>query len=100
MLDIPDVELDPFRPREPRAPVHLRPARQPRVDFEAPPLVGGVLLNLVRERRTRPDDRHLTAEDVPELRQLVDREAAQDAADARDPRVALVDGPAGALPLG
>ena len=42
--------------------------------------------------RTRADDRHVAAQDVPELRQLVEVEAAQPAADRRAPRV-VVAGP-------
>ena len=56
-----------------------------------------VRLDLVAQRRTRPDQAHLAAEDVPELRQLVDRGAAQDPPDARDAAVPGVDGVAGAL---
>ena len=62
------------------------------------PLV--VLVDLVTERRTRPDDRHVAAHDVPELRQLVQRQPAQDPADTRDPRVSAVDRVPGAEPLG
>ena len=45
-----------------------------------------VLLDLVRERRPRSDERHVAAQHVPELRQLVEAGLAQDAADRRDPR--------------
>ena len=38
-------------------------------------------------QRPRADQRHLAAQDVEELRQLVDRPAAQEAADGRDARV-------------
>ena len=37
----------------------------------APPLALRVLLDLVSERRAWPDQAHLAAQDVPELRQLV-----------------------------
>ena len=60
----------------------------PHVEPVALPLV--VPLDLVAERRPRPDQAHLAADDVPELRQLVDREPAQHAAGPRDPRVAAV----------
>ena len=49
---------------------------------------GLVLLELVRERRARPDERHVAAQHVPELRQLVEARLAQEASDRRDPRVA------------
>ena len=92
VLDVPDVELDPVCPRQRRAAVNLRPAGQARPDVEPLALPLGVRVDLVAQRRPRPDQAHLAADDVPELRQLVDRGAAKDAADARDPAVAGVDG--------
>ena len=58
-----------------------------------------VALDLVAERRARPDHRHVAAHDVPELWELVDRRPAQQASDARDPSVAPVDGVPGARTL-
>ena len=92
VLDVPDVELDPIGPWERGAPLHLRPAGEPGSDLEPAALVSVVLLDLVAKRRARPDDAHVAAQDVPELRQLVDRRTPENAADARDARVALVDG--------
>ena len=63
-------------------------------------LVLVVLLDLVAQRRTRPDDAHVAAQDVPELRQLVDRRSPENAPDAGDPAVALVDRIAGADAFG
>jgi hypothetical protein len=48
----------------------------------------------------RADDRHVAAQDVDEVGQLVDREPPQDGADPGDARVALVDGEAGPHRLG
>src|SRR5438034_9073410 len=95
VFDVPEVELDPLRPREPRAPMDLGPARDPRLDVEAMPLPCVVLVDLVAQRRARTDDRHVAADDVPELRQLVERQPAQDASRARDARIAPVDRVAG-----
>src|SRR3954468_2546431 len=100
VLDVPDIQLDPLGPRQGRAPVDLRPSRDPGLHLEPPPLPSRVLLDLIAERRSRPDHAHVAAQDVPELRQLVERELAQDAADARDPRVARVDREARTLLLG
>src|SRR5687768_74527 len=97
--DVPDVELDPLRPRQRRASVHLRPAREPRADVEPVPLVLVVLLDLVAQRRPRPDDAHVAAQDVPELRQLVDRRPPQDPPDAGDAAVSVVHRIAGAHAL-
>src|SRR5678810_591738 len=55
--------------------VHLGPA-------------GDAGLDLVRDRvRPRADDAHAALQDVEELRQLVERVAAQEGAERRDPRV-------------
>src|SRR5262245_25987431 len=59
-----------------------------------------VLLDLVRERRPRPDQAHLAAHDIPQLRHFVQRDTPQDRPDPRDARVAMVDRPARALLLG
>src|SRR5579862_7025561 len=67
VLDVPEIELDPLRPREARAAVDLRPAGDPGLDVEAVPLALVVLLDLVAKRRSRPDQRHVAAHDVPEL---------------------------------
>src|SRR5437763_8090019 len=71
VLDVPEVELDPLRPREARAAVDLRPAGDAGLDVEPVPLALVVLLDLVAKRRPRPDQGHVAADDVPELRQLV-----------------------------
>ena len=72
----------------------------PGLDLEPAPLPRRVPLDLVAKRRPRADHAHVAADDVPELRQLVDREPAQDPAGARDPRVAPVDRVTGADLLG
>ena len=91
MLDVPDVELDPLGPRERRAPVHLRPPGDAGPDVEPSPLSLVVALHLVGERRSGTDEAHVADEHVPELRQLVDRGAAQEPPDPRDAGVAAVD---------
>ena len=45
------------------------------------------VLVLGEDQRARPDEAHLAAQHVEELRQLVDRPAAQEAAERRHPRV-------------
>ena len=62
------------------AAVDLRPAGDPGLHVEAVELALVVAVDLVAERRPRPDHRHVAADDVPELRQLVEREPPQDAA--------------------
>jgi hypothetical protein len=99
MVDVPHVELDPVCPRQRRATVNLRPAGEPRLDVEAPALVVAVPIDLVPQRRARADQRHVPANDVPELRQLVERQLPEGATDARDACITAVDGKAGSLAL-
>src|SRR5690242_21603932 len=100
MLDVPDVELDALVPRKPCATGDLRPPGDAGLDVQTAPLPRRVLLDLIRERGAGPDEAHVAASDVPELRDLVDGQAAQHPADACDPRVSLVDGVPGAPLLG
>src|SRR5207302_11415818 len=84
-LDVPEVELDPLVPGDPRTAVDLRPAGEPGLHLEPATLPGRVLLDMVTERRARPDQAHVAPHDVPELRELVEREPPQHAAGAGDP---------------
>src|SRR6516165_2771484 len=59
VLHVPEVELDPLRPREAGAAVDLRPAGDPRLHVEAVQLPLVVLLDLVAEGGPGPDHRHL-----------------------------------------
>ena len=100
MLDIPDVKLDAVVPRQLCTAVDLGPARQPGLHVQPPPLPWRVLLHLVTQGRPWSDHAHFPAQDVPELRKLVERKAAQRAPHPRDPRIAAVDRVPGAEPLG
>jgi hypothetical protein len=64
----------------------------PGTDGQAAALALGVAVDLHLDGRARADDRHLSAHDVDQVRQLVERRAAQERPDARDAIVALVDG--------
>src|SRR5439155_25629551 len=68
---------------------HLPHARQAGANREAAALPRFVLLDLARDGRARAYDGHLAAEDVDELRELVDAVLANEAADGGDPRIAL-----------
>jgi len=65
---------------------HLREAGEPGPDDEPLPVGGklaGELLEEARADRARPDEAHVAADDVPELRQLVELSRAKPAAEAR-----------------
>src|SRR5215207_2424668 len=100
VLHVPDVQLDSLLPGKRGPAVDLRPAGDARLHVEAAPLAIRVLLDLVAQGWARPDQAHVAADDVPELRQLVEREPPQDASGPRDARIALVHGPPGSLLLG
>src|SRR6185295_317732 len=100
MLDVPDVELDAVFPGQARSPVDLRPAGDAGAHLEAASLARRVTLHLIGERGAGADEAHVTADDVPELWQLVERQPPQHPSCARDARIAFVDREAGALPLG
>ena len=63
----------------------------PGPDRQAPALALGVAVDLDLHGRARAHERHLAAQHVDEVRQLVDRVAAQPGAGAGDAVVALVD---------
>ena len=50
---------------------------------------GGIDVDFFRSERTRSDEAHVAAKDVPELRQLVHRRGAKQAAEPGDPRIVL-----------
>src|SRR3954454_24395589 len=100
VLDVPDVQLDAFVPRQSRASVNLSPAGDAGLDVEASPLSRRVLLDLVRERGARADEAHVAADDIPQLRDLVERQSPQHTTDPRDAWIALVHRVAGSFTLG
>src|SRR5882672_10260863 len=93
VLDVVQVVLDPlFNRRVPAPAVDLRPARDAGLHLVAQHVLRDLVLELgdeVRPLRTRTDNRHLAAQHVPELRQLVEVRLAQQLADRRAPRVLL-----------
>src|SRR2546423_13051681 len=89
MIDVPHVEKHPFLEGDLIASGDLPDASEPRPDRQPPALPALVERDLLRQRRTRADDAHVAAQDVDELRQLVDAVLAQETADRRHPRVVL-----------
>ena len=96
VVDVGEVELHPLvEARQVAAPGDLPEAGEPRLHREAAALPLLVAGDLLRERRAGADERHLPLQDVPELRDLVEGEAAEEAAEGGDARVVrrLEDGP-------
>src|SRR5262249_2132799 len=77
MIDVPDIERELLAPRERVAPAHLRQPRDARPDLVTTRLHGRVAIEILWQQGTRADHRHLAAQHVPELWQLVERQAAE-----------------------
>src|SRR5664279_6221677 len=84
VLDVVEVQPHEVVEAERRAPGDLPEARDARQHAVAAAVPGLEALVVAQRQRARADEAHLAAQHVPELGQLVDREAAQDAADRRD----------------
>src|SRR5205814_2517442 len=79
----------------------LRPAGEAGAHEVAQPVEGDLgreLRDEMRLLRARPHEREVAAEDVPQLRYLVEVRPAQDAAEGRDPRIVELGGVARAVP--
>src|SRR5205823_7977615 len=87
VLDVPGVLLEPLGPRDLVPPLNLRPAGDPGPHRQPPPVLLGVVRDLLDEVGTRTDQAHPAQDDMDELRQLVEARTAQEAAAAGDPRV-------------
>src|SRR5688500_10199014 len=100
--DVLEVVRELLRPRHLAREAQLREAGQPGPDHEPLPIGGDLPGELLEERgpdRPRADEAHVAAQDVPELRQLVELGAPQRAAGARElvlrqPRQLLAEVPA------
>ncbi len=86
LLDVAQVETDRLIPVQVGAAVDLPEAGQAGLHEQPPPCLA--LVAPVGDRqRTGADERHLTAQHVDQLRELVERRAAQPPPDPRDPRI-------------
>src|SRR5207245_8062221 len=90
-LDVVEVVLDALLDRRAAAPaVDLRPSGDAGLHLVAQHVAGDAPPELLDERRSlgaRPDQAHVTAQHVEELRQLVEAEAPQHGAERRAPRL-------------
>src|SRR5690349_15718974 len=86
-VNVREVELHPAIEVELAAALERPKAGQARTHAQAAPLPGLVLFHLFRNRGPWTHERHVSAQDIPDLRQLIEAGAAQPAADGRDPRI-------------
>ncbi len=82
VVDVPDVERELGVPPERVAAVDLGPAGDAWPHVVAALLLGRVAPQVPHQQRARPDQAHVAAQHVPQLRQLVDRGGAQEPAES------------------
>src|SRR5215211_1023295 len=90
VLDVERVERERLVGRDVASTVDLPPPGQPGLHLAATAQdLAGEVVDLLRGQRARPHEAHITLENVDELWELVDAEAAQERAEPRDPGVVL-----------
>jgi len=72
VVNVRDVEAEPFLELERMSPAHRRPARDARTHVVPALLLGGVRGEVFDQKGTGAHQAHLAAKDVPQLGQLVD----------------------------
>src|SRR3954470_16171080 len=88
-VDVLEVELHPAIEVDVVPPADLPEAGEAGLHGQAPALPALVLGHLLGNRRPGAHQAHVPPQHVPELRQLVEAEAAKEPADRRHPRIAL-----------
>ena len=87
VLDVGDIQRDIAVERGILARLHLPQAGDARQSLEAAQVAQLVLPHFAGQRRTRTDDAHVAAQNIEELRQLIQRILAQESAQPGDARV-------------
>ena len=85
---IPQIEPDHVVKSHATPPLHLPQTCDSRLRFEqSPPMPGRISLDLIRNRRTRPNQRHIAAQHVDELRQFIQARSPQKVSHRSNPRI-------------
>ncbi|HWQ52174.1 MAG TPA: hypothetical protein VN442_00725 [Bryobacteraceae bacterium] len=71
MIDVPNVQRQPFRGWHFVPAMDLRPPRNPWANIVAPMLLSSVKRQVLFEQRAGADQAHLAKQDVPQLREFV-----------------------------
>src|SRR5579862_1045374 len=87
VVEVKQVELHPVLEINSVAALERPQAGQAGTHAQAPPLPRFIFLHFLRNGRSRADERHVTTQDIPQLRQLIDAQLAQPAAERRTARV-------------
>src|SRR5215510_11372009 len=85
VFDVVNIKLDHLLERQAVATADLRQAGQARFDVQPFAVPSLITFDLIWNGRARADQRHLAFKDVEDLGQLVEAQAAQDRAHAREP---------------
>ena len=87
-VDVFQIEFHPFIETDVAAAGDLPEASHARLDGETPELARGVVGDLIWQGRSGADDTHIPADDVDELRHLVNAQFAQPTSDRGDTGIA------------
>src|SRR5690606_30235713 len=87
VLDVVEVAAHAVRPRQVRSAADPPHPGEPRLDAQAAlrPLL--IAVDLAQQRGPRADQRHIAPQHIPQLRQLIQAETAQERAERRHPWV-------------
>src|ERR1700683_3353199 len=77
VIHIPEVEIEFSPPIEGISAVHLRPSRDAWLHVMTPPLLRRIPLQIMHQQRAWPNQAHLPAQYVNQLRQFIKAGAAQ-----------------------
>lgn len=84
MIHVPHVQFKLLFPREAVAAIDLSPPGDAGLDLVATALELGIPGQVFGQQWAGTDEAHITLEDVPELRQLVETTGAQETAERRE----------------
>jgi hypothetical protein len=84
VIDIPSIQFEPPAEGDVLPAVDLRPARDAGLDVVSSGLLRRVMRQVLGQERAGAHETHLSREDVPELRQLVDACPPQEATEASE----------------
>src|SRR5579864_8683232 len=87
VVEIKQVELHPMFEVDMVAAFESPQAGQPGTHAQTPPLPRFVFLDFLRNGRPRADERHVSAHDVPQLRQLINAQLAEPSSQGSAARV-------------
>lgn len=78
MINIPHIQCEFIFPRQGIAPVDLRPASDARLDLMTAHLLRSVAIQVLHQQGARPDQAHVSLQDVEQLWKLIHAGAAQE----------------------